>query len=131
MKHCGWTPPFSAVEPFKLIYYSRLAFSQHTVNISFLPIKDPSRSHPNFACILNNPNRLPYERSLLNLPVSATCPRETLEAAWLGQMGYTHKRQLPKWTNETTDVPIGSQGRTDRQDRLNDGRITSQFHFNF
>ena len=47
---------------------------------------------------------------LYPLPVSATCPRETLEAAWLGQMGYTHKRQMPKWTNETTDVPIGSQG---------------------
>ena len=52
--------------------------------------------------------------SFCHLTVSATCPRETLEAAWLRQMGYTHKKQPPKWSNETAveyDVPIGSQGR--------------------
>ena len=37
-------------------------------------------------------------------------------------MGYTHKKQSPKWSNESAvhyDVPIGSQGRrTDGRRRL-------------
>jgi len=51
---------------------------------------------------------------LLNvwLSVTSTCSNDVVNTTWLGQMGYTFKKQTPNWLVSSTDlmnsrVPVG------------------------